>query len=153
MPAAIFACTDLIVIDPASQRLSVGVEQHVEHRQPVRGEAGRELAPVVVIQDRLHHDEAVGCVIGHLASHGWHEPSPRREVLEVAQHDPLQVGSEHVANRLGVEVAATRSQLDEPVRGRRLPDPERTVDPHMHVVTVGDDAFPWSSETGRSGGT
>lgn len=110
-------------------------EKHMANRDPAGGETAEDLV-TVVLAEQCHGDHEYAPEFGEHRGRGVdHEPSPDRQVLEVADLGEALGGQElrqPGADELGVEECAVRDQVDQFPCGGGLPRTERTVDPNDH---------------------
>lgn len=82
----------------------VGVEDEVPYRNRMPGQAGADLAPVLLDQDRHGDHQSAAGVVQDVAGGLDHERPPRRPVLEVVRLGQSRRDvHERLADLLGVE--------------------------------------------------
>jgi hypothetical protein len=108
----------------------------------MRLEPRRNLVPVPLGDYGLRHHNGVRELVVDRGERGNYDPPPADPILEIRNWPPLgERVSEHEAYLFGVEQPPARLGFQQRSRGRRLPDPERPIEPDDHLLTVPDRAL------------
>ena len=124
---------DGVPVDPRAERVLVGVQHEVPHRDAVLGEARADLAPVLLDQDGHRHHQGAAGVVEDPAGGLDDERPPRRPVLEVVRlRQPGRDVHQRLADLLGVEAPASPGAAAARARSSSSCRAVGAVDPDDH---------------------
>lgn len=124
---------DRVTLDALGQRVCIGVQDEVPHRNASLRQPSVYLSPVQLDQHRLRDDKDPADEVEDLRNGLHDQTTPWRPFLEVLDGNGVEDVSQHEADGLGVEDPCVWKERGNFLRGRRLAGAEGPVQPNNHA--------------------